>query len=819
MQTADEIPHCYYHGHVEGDPASFVAVNTCHGLSGTIAAFDDHFTIESAERHLHDSEQHRIVSQSVAKRLGKAQAVRGGDRVQGTKHIVYRTAALNEKHGVCGHARAEHKHHDHAAEHMPEHVSIFSNWGGRVPPHRSWHAAELLHKQQSPATYDSTSLFVDGHPDGLDGYLAPGVNNLLRKQSRQPNDANSRHHMSVQTVTATKYVELLIVNDMARSTLIAAQTSLTPEESSLAIANLADGYYKDSPKLTESPYTIAIRVVLVAQLTFTDVNPDPWTPALVGGGNTDVQVNSLLETFRSWESNAASASQQPGFEHDNAQLITGREVDGDVVGLAQLSALCTASSSGYAQCVNGHVSPNVPYSDAFVSQTLAHELGHNLGMRHDDEDDQFNPVLPECTAVNYIMSSTSSSQSPPNRFSRCSALKFNSFLTNSKPKCMDNVPTRRYNTTATCGNGFLEPGEACDCGSNTNCTAASLPANRRDPCCNATTCQLNAAASCSSQQECCNATTCQAVTNRSLVCREATGACDIAETCNGVSATCPRDVVQSPGTTCTPDEAADSEAGTCYLGQCKSMSDQCARIGAASGSYRACTLAAPSCSQLLCSEVGSSSCVVFSLRTGSTTVPVLVEDGVQCDTGKQCLAGTCRASSELGAQDLVYVYGEWSNCYSCDQPQYRTAKCLETRVNGTEVAIGACPGLPVLQRECHNETIGCPPPAQTFLDWVIEHKNEIGVAGVCIVIIAVVYKCMHRNDGADEDDDDHRLARSVSLELKPKRRLSSRMLGRGDDDRLAIKLPPNWDIRWAPGGHPLYYNRVTGERYDFRPNH
>lgn len=45
-----------------------------------------------------------------------------------------------------------------------------------------------------------------------------------------------------------------------------------------------------------------------------------------------------------------------------------------------------------------------------------------------------------------------------------------------------------------CGNGFVEPGEQCDCGLKEKCN---------NPCCNATTCMLYANATCATG-ECCD---------------------------------------------------------------------------------------------------------------------------------------------------------------------------------------------------------------------------------------------------------------------------------------------------------------------------
>lgn len=45
---------------------------------------------------------------------------------------------------------------------------------------------------------------------------------------------------------------------------------------------------------------------------------------------------------------------------------------------------------------------------------------------------------------------------------------FNDYFDPDYVKCMDNAPSVRWGD-AVCGNGFIEEGEECDCGSSTTC--------------------------------------------------------------------------------------------------------------------------------------------------------------------------------------------------------------------------------------------------------------------------------------------------------------------------------------------------------------
>src|SRR5439155_3794741 len=95
----------------------------------------------------------------------------------------------------------------------------------------------------------------------------------------------------------------------------------------------------------------------------------------------------------------------------------------------------------------------------------------------------------------------------------------------------------------TCGNGAVDAGEQCDDGA-ANGTAGS--------CCAANCTFKTSGTACTDDGNPCTTDICNgssnlcqhAAGNAGMVCRAASGVCDVAETCIGTSTTCPADAVQ-----------------------------------------------------------------------------------------------------------------------------------------------------------------------------------------------------------------------------------------------------------------------------------
>uniref|UniRef100_A0A8U8C5Q5 Uncharacterized protein n=1 Tax=Geospiza parvula TaxID=87175 RepID=A0A8U8C5Q5_GEOPR len=291
---------------------------------------------------------------------------------------------------------------------------------------------------------------------------------------------------------------------------------------------------------------------------------------------------------------------------------------------------------------------------------VAHELGHNLGMKHDDK---------RCPA-SYIMHSTDKN------FSTCSADDFEAFILNGGGNCLRNPPkTSNVYKEPVCGNNVVDKNEECDCGKPQECS---------NPCCDAATCKLTPGSQCA-QGLCCKNCKFKVA---GAECRAKQDVCDLPEYCNGSTAYCPDDVYIMNGYPCSNSKAY------CYYGVCQSFDSQCESIygkgarkapdicfekanikgdrfgncGMKGGVYKKCPVHL--CGKLQCTSVSLQNLPAWSVVNNASGVlcwssdfdlgsdipdPAQVHDGTACGENKACLGFECLDARFLG--------------YSCDVKQ------------------------------------------------------------------------------------------------------------------------------------------------------
>ncbi|CAJ0964433.1 unnamed protein product [Ranitomeya imitator] len=147
----------------------------------------------------------------------------------------------------------------------------------------------------------------------------------------------------------------------------------------------------------------------------------------------------------------------------------------------------------------------------------------------------------------------------PNKFSSCDVQEYHDFLNSGGGACLFNKPLKLLDPPE-CGNGFVEAGEECDCGTVAECAAEGGECCRK--------CMLTEGSQCSDGL-CCS--TCQFI-QKGLFCRDAVNDCDIPEMCTGNSSQCPSNIHKLDGYPC------ENREGLCTGGICKTRDRQCKYI-------------------------------------------------------------------------------------------------------------------------------------------------------------------------------------------------------------------------------------------------
>uniref|UniRef100_A0A4W5N9Z0 Disintegrin domain-containing protein n=1 Tax=Hucho hucho TaxID=62062 RepID=A0A4W5N9Z0_9TELE len=157
----------------------------------------------------------------------------------------------------------------------------------------------------------------------------------------------------------------------------------------------------------------------------------------------------------------------------------------------------------------------------------------------------------------HVQHCLSSSPSGSTLFSDCSASDFERLVLRGGGVCLLNQPSQsNIVSVAKCGNGMLEEGEDCDCGTPQECT---------NKCCDAATCKLTWGSACA-QGSCCK--DCK-ISVSGTPCRGSVNTCDLPEYCNGSTSFCPSDFYIMDGLLC------ENDAAYCYEGRCQTYDYQC----------------------------------------------------------------------------------------------------------------------------------------------------------------------------------------------------------------------------------------------------
>ncbi|XP_010173113.2 disintegrin and metalloproteinase domain-containing protein 22, partial [Antrostomus carolinensis] len=249
----------------------------------------------------------------------------------------------------------------------------------------------------------------------------------------------------------TKYIELMIVNDhlMCKKHRLSVGHTNSYAKS---VVNMADLIYKEQ---------LNTRIVLVAMETWATDN------------KFTISENPLV-TLREFMKYRRDFIRE---KSDAVHLFSGSRFQSSRSGVAHTGGICSLLKGGG---VNEFGKPDL------MAVTLAQTLAQNIGIFSDRRKLMSGECKCEDTWSGCIMGDTG--YYLPSKFSKCDIEEYHEFLNNGGGACLFNKPTKLLDPPE-CGNGFVEDGEECDCGTIAEC------ASEGGECCN--TCTLTAGSQCS----------------------------------------------------------------------------------------------------------------------------------------------------------------------------------------------------------------------------------------------------------------------------------------------------------------------------------
>ncbi|CAH2322806.1 disintegrin and metallo ase domain-containing 9-like [Pelobates cultripes] len=435
--------------------------------------------------------------------------------------------------------------------------------------------------------------------------------------------------MKRDVLPTTSYVELGMVVDNYRYGIDNSNTTAVEVEA-IQLTNIVDSMFQP----------LNIRIVLTSLTIWASGNPINVNAESAG---------NVLGGFSTWRGSTSGLKRT-----DISHLLIGRGAINGVLGMAFVGTVCSPS---YGTSISMFSSST---SLAGHTTVLAHELGHVLGMSHDDT----------CSGGNYIMHS---SDAGAKKFSTCSSSDFESLILRGGGTCLQNPPDpNQVLSIPECGNKIVDQGEDCDCGTVQECN---------NPCCDAATCKLTKGSACA-QGLCCE--NCQFKV-AGTPCRPQNGYCDFPEYCNGTNGLCPADFYKMNGYPC------NNSTSYCFNGICQTYEGQCQNLygttttkaidgcftkgnlngdafgncGTTSSGYIKCSTADSLCGKLFCTGDNpnailngavtffyvnnTNKCFSANFNLGPDVPdPGMVRQGTGCGNGKACVNYSCQNASALG---------------------------------------------------------------------------------------------------------------------------------------------------------------------------
>jgi hypothetical protein len=711
-KSIGQIEHCYYHGSVDGYIGE-VAMHTCHdGFSGMIRLreYPSKLSVEMttervpdlrpfvAETYIMEPAHKHMTSQQLSHHVMRLQSIHSDRSVEThALHIVYKLRDAKEIHsftsGVVAEVMSASQRHQSSTESSSSDSDI------------QYHRCGVDHKnviqsydiqEHAPHYNDSSLKRIRYQSETKQASIDDGGVPMSSEER-----AASTQYLGKAAAPANRYLELFIANDYNRYLQRKTQT----ESNTAAIVNIISANYGNT---AFAPSTL--QVTLVGQTTFS--HGDPWNITLGNCAEADpneVCVAQLLSTWNAWRRNPENTA--PYEFNDAGHLFSGLDFQASVLGYAGVGSMCTTSTSG------GINQMTVTDVDHFNAAIATHEIGHNLGMQHDSTNGN------TCPASGYIMNAIVQPGQGPDTFSTCSMNYYSTWTNQGNGVCLNNIPTTKYGDPI-CGNGYIEVGETCDCGSyglgidNTNVNPDFCQITGRDPCCDALSCQLIEEAECSLKDSCCTSSCKVRPADDKFICRPAdsTTGCDLPETCDGISSSCPFDENVGNGQSCT----LSGNNGACFEGDCMSFERTCSNMNDKfnGGPFVPCPIQAKLneqfnapygfCGWLFCTtandiRIGKESCSQFNF----TSVMEIMDDGVPCGSDAQCYKGNCVSSTVTNVR-YQWIVTDWEKCSDCNTFQSRNVSCMRVSTGTiTEDTYCVAAAKPPIIQQCNDEELLC----------------------------------------------------------------------------------------------------------------
>ncbi len=404
--------------------------------------------------------------------------------------------------------------------------------------------------------------------------------------------------------------------------------------------------------------------------------PDPYTA-------TDSQT--LLTQFRTqWQNNHTS------IPRDMAELFTGKNIDGSVIGIAWIGAVCGGSSYSVVQA-------DCCGSDACATDLSAHELGHNWNAQHCSCSGY--TMNPSITCTNQFHPTLSIPVITSFRDTRTCLSSGNSGCT-TNAGCDDANPC----TTDTCSSGTCfyttNTGPCNDglfCNGADTCSAGSCTVHAGNPC-PPPDGDANCSESCNESLDNCtgpdpNGSAC----NDGLFCNGSdscnNGACSVhsGNPCPGTDGdgNCAESCFEA-GRTCT---ASDPNGSLCNDGNATTTNDVCS-AGVCTGTPipvncddgNPCTVDA----------VSGTTCTHTAAPTGTSCT-----DGLFCNGADSCSGGSCSVHAGNpcpgpdGDANCHESCNETTDACTANDPNGSTCNDGNSSTNNDVCSAGNCAGTPI----------------------------------------------------------------------------------------------------------------------------